>query len=148
MKKLTQRQTIFYQLYNNWRNGEHEYIPIFKFMGEVHCVELDVWGFVSNEVSSRMSELNSDNPYLLEYIESKARAGSMYRCWRIKKEIYPTALVDKSIIKLHSLLKRHEQNSKPIEYCSHRIPKGALCPDCPKVVHSIPTSVPRKPYVD
>lgn len=142
MKKLTQKQAIFYTLYKNWQSGVHAYIPVFEFMGEVHCTELDLWGFVSHECSPRTSELNQDNPDLLEYIERKARAGGTYRCWRIKPDITKDALRDEAIIKLHTAIKRAVENAKPIEYCEHRIPKGALCTHCthPLTTGAVPNS--------
>ena len=149
MKKLTQKQAIFYQLHKNWRSKKHDYIAVFDFMGEVHCKELNLWGFVSHECSARTTELNQENPNLLEYIERKARAGGTYRCWRIKVDVNKAALVEVNIKKLYNALKIHERNSKPIVYCEHSVPQGALCTSCTHPIHvNLPEGLPTVRYSD
>ena len=88
------RQAILYQLIKNLENGD-AYIPVFGFMGDVYCKELKLGGFVSHEVSPRISELNSGNPGMMEFEKRKAKYSSAtYYAWRLKPPFTPSIIKD------------------------------------------------------
>lgn len=96
-KKITQRQAIFYQLYQKRKEAPEEYTPIYKLIGEVYCKELDLYGFVSYEVSARTSELNSMNPGLLERQMIYGKSGSSYYGYRIAQNVTADTIKDDDI---------------------------------------------------
>lgn len=82
------RQAIFYQLYKE-HHEFNEYIPVFEFMGDVWCEDLKLGGFVSHECSARLSEINRDNPGMLEIKRKKAKySGAHYFCYRLSRMFY------------------------------------------------------------
>lgn len=100
--RITQKEAIFYQLYQNWKSKEHAYIPVFKLMGEVHVTELGQWGFVSHEVSARCSELRTENPRLMQHIEIKGKApGVVYYGHRLNPDATPDMIENADLRKFH-----------------------------------------------
>jgi len=81
--RLTQKETIFYQLYKNKKIDKEEYIPLWKMIGEFFCEEVGLWGFVSYEVSARLSEMYNGNYNLLERKMLKGKTGATYYGYRI-----------------------------------------------------------------
>ena len=81
--RLTQKETIFYQLYKARAVDKEEYIPVWKLIGEVFCKEVGLWGFVSYEVSARCSEMFNRNWNLLERTKMKGKTGAKYYGYRI-----------------------------------------------------------------
>lgn len=132
LKRLTMRQACFYRLYRNRKDGVNAFIPVHEFMGEVHCVELDLWGFVSHECSARMSGMRSENPNLLEYQKVKTRAGGYYYAYRIKPDAPASAIIAEPERALYDRLKLRERNARPVERCEHGVPLQAVCPNCPQ----------------
>lgn len=126
------RQACFYRLYRNRKDGVNAFIPVFEFMGEVHCTELDLWGFVSHECSARMSQMRSENPNLLEIQERKSRAGGTYYAYRIRPDASASLIIAEPERALYDRIKLRERNAQPVERCAHGIPKQAVCPHCAK----------------
>lgn len=103
MKKPTQKQSIFYQLFTNKRKG-NEYIPVFAFMGEVHIEPMSTWGYVSYEVSARLSEINKENPRLLDWTIITGRSGAQYRGYRIREGATRSDIQDPKLLELYDIL--------------------------------------------
>lgn len=87
--KVTQQQAIFYQLYLARKENPEQYIPIWKLIGEVYVPAYGVWGFVSYEVSARMSELFRYNPNLFERKQIVGKSGAKYYAYRISLHVKP-----------------------------------------------------------
>lgn len=94
MKRITQKQAIFYQLYNHFKEGKTDLIPVFKFMGEVYCKELGKWGFVSYEVAARMSEIWNENPGLLKRREVEGPSGAKYFAYSFADNVKQELILD------------------------------------------------------
>ena len=78
-RKISMKEAIFYRLYQHFKSDKRaDFIPVFEFMGEVWCEELKLWGFVSFEVSARLSEIFSENPGLLERTSIYGKSGARY----------------------------------------------------------------------
>jgi hypothetical protein len=105
-KKITQRQAIFYQLYKNRLKNPDEFIPIWQLIGEVYAEEINLWGFVSYEVSARMSELWSDNLLLFERKQVVGRTGAKYYAYRIRHGASSSDINDKEILEFYQKIKR------------------------------------------
>jgi predicted AlkP superfamily pyrophosphatase or phosphodiesterase len=111
-KKVTQRQAIFYQLYDNRSKDPEQYIPIWQLIGEVYVREKGVWAFVSYEVSARMSELYSMNPNLFERKLVTGKTGAKYNAYRIARNVKPEDIVDPDLSVFYKSIKRTRDYEK------------------------------------
>lgn len=105
MKKVTQHQAIFYQLYKSRLEDPERYIPIYQLIGEIEIKELGLWGFVSYEVSARMSELYSENPKLFSRKEVQGKTGARYFAYRIRQGVQPEDIADPDLFKFYKIIK-------------------------------------------
>lgn len=105
MKKVTQHQGIFYQLYKARTANPEEYIPIWKLIGEVWVEEVRLWAFISYEVSARMSELYSENPTLFEREQVTGKTGARYYAYRIRIGVSEDDIVEPDLKKFYNLIK-------------------------------------------
>lgn len=104
--RITMHEAIFYRLYKHFKSDKREdYIPVFAFMGEVWCEEAGKWGFVSHEVSARLSELFKGNPGLLERRMIEGRSGARYYGYRIGPDAQDTMIVDPKLFDFYKLIK-------------------------------------------
>lgn len=97
-------EAIFYQLYKIRQENKYLYTPVWKLIGEVFLKELEVWGFVSYEVSARLSELYKNNPGLFEREHTVGKSGSTYYQYRIRLEMSPEDIKEPKIISLYHVL--------------------------------------------
>lgn len=103
--KLTQREAIFYTLYRALKEKPHEFIPVFKFMGEVYCPKLNVWGFVSHECSARASEMRKDMPTLIQSVEIIGKSGARYFGYRLNPNAQPWMIEDRAMLRFYEEIK-------------------------------------------
>lgn len=109
--RVTQRQAIFYQLYNARLKDPEQYVPIWHLIGEVYVEEKSCWGFVSYEVSARMSELYSQNPNLFERRMMTGKTGARYYGYRISHTASMELIKDEELLSFYKLIKR-KRNEK------------------------------------
>ncbi len=105
-KKLTQKEAIFYTLFKNFKNPEtkENFIPVFKFMGEIYAEELGLWGYVSHECSARCSELKKTNNKLIEVKEITGKSGARYFGYRFYPTATPSLIEDPGLQKFYKTL--------------------------------------------
>lgn len=96
--KLTQKEAIFYTLYKTHKTNPEFFTPVFKFMGEVHCTELDLWGFVSHECSARCSEMKKENPDLIQHTEITGKSGAKYFGYRLNTKPTIAMILDPKLL--------------------------------------------------
>ena len=106
MKRITQKQAIFYQLYEHHKAGKKDLIPVFKFMGEVYCKELGKWGFVSYEVGARMSEIFGENPGMLKRSEVVGPSGAKYYAYRFADDVRIELILDEKLRGFYRSIKK------------------------------------------
>lgn len=104
-EKVTQREAIFFHLYKNRKTDPEMYVPIWKMIGEVFVPEVGLWGFVSYEVSARMSEMFRENPGLFERTMMKGKTGAQYYGYRIAVNVKPEHIVEKDLKQFYSKIK-------------------------------------------
>lgn len=127
------REAIFYQLLQNFRKGNEEHIPVHRFMGDVYCEELNLGGFVSHECSARVSEINKDNPELLQIKKQKAKyTNNHYYCYRINPYFSPSLIRDPKLRQFYDDLQYEIEPHPPVEEkkCPHGLPVFVQCPHC------------------
>ncbi len=105
-KKITQKEAIFYKLYQAFKDTPGVYIPVFEFMGEVYAKEVGKWGFVSHECSARCSEMKKENPLLIQSITITGKSGAKYYGYRINPEVPKDITLDKSLVDIYKKIKR------------------------------------------
>lgn len=100
------KEAIFYRLYRHFKSPERErYVPVFEFMGEVHCPEVKRWGFVSFEVSARLSEIFKENPGLIERKLIYGKSGNTYYGYRIGPNPDPALFKDQKLYDFYQVIK-------------------------------------------
>ncbi len=104
MKKVTQHQAIFYQLYQARAKDPEAYIPIWQLIGEIFVTEVKLWAFVSYEVSARMSELYSQNPRLFERKQITGKTGAKYFAYRIRLGVVPDDIVESDLKRFYKII--------------------------------------------
>lgn len=104
--KLTQKEAIFYKLYKAHKLDPEHYIPVFKFMGEIYCGELNLWGFVSHECSARCSEMKKENPDLIEYTVITGKSGAKYYGYRLNQSPTMSMIQDPKLLDFFKSLKK------------------------------------------
>jgi len=105
--KVTQTQAIFYKLYEARKVDREKYIPIFELIGEVYVKPVGVWGFVSYEVSARMSELYAKNPKLFERVRITGKSGAKYFAYRLSLNVTPADIVDLDLKEFYDKVKNY-----------------------------------------
>lgn len=105
MKRVSQKEAIFYKLYNNFKD-KNELIPVFAFMGEQYVPESGKWGYVSYEVSARFSEMFKENPGLIERKEIIGKSGARYYGYRLSPAANPELIRDPRLRGFYMMLKR------------------------------------------
>ncbi len=106
--KLTQKEAIFYTLWKAHKADVTPYIPVFKFMGEVYCDILGLWGFVSHECSARCSELKKANPNLIQSEVIVGKSGAQYFGYRLKPDCKMSDIDDPKLLDFYKRLKLSE----------------------------------------
>lgn len=83
-KKLTQEKVFFYVLWKNYHTTPEQYIPVWKFIGEVYLEELGVWFFMSYKCLSNGANTYLKNPGLIERRQARGtKTGAKYYEYRI-----------------------------------------------------------------
>ncbi len=108
-KKITQKEAIFYRLYEAFKEKPGEYLPVFSFMGEVYAKEVGLWGYVSHECSARCSELKWRNPEMIQSIEIIGKSGAKYYGYRINPDVQKEMIKDEKLYAFYKKIKRQPE---------------------------------------
>ena len=82
-KKLTQKKAVFYVLLQAHREDPEQYVPAWKFVGELYLKEIDEWFFMSYKCPANGVQIYFDNPGLIERRETVGKTGAKYYEYRI-----------------------------------------------------------------
>ena len=82
-KKITQKKAVFYVLWQAHKKNPDEYVPAWKFVGELYIKELDEWFFMSYKCPANGVQIYFDNPGLIERRETVGKTGAKYYEYRI-----------------------------------------------------------------
>jgi Asp-tRNA(Asn)/Glu-tRNA(Gln) amidotransferase B subunit len=74
-------------------------------IGEIYCIELGLWGFVSYEVSARMSEMFKTNPSLFQRTMMRGKTGAKYYGYRISPDVQPYMIHDEDLKDFYKKIK-------------------------------------------
>lgn len=112
-------------LLQNYYKTPEEYIPIWKFIGELYIEELSTWFFMSYKCPANGANVYLKNPDLIQRRQIRGRTGAKYFEYRIapnpsKEKIKDPDILDfyqevksirKARINNQKLLDQHEQSS-------------------------------------
>lgn len=104
--KTNQRELLFYLLYQEFKKDKEKYTPLWKLMGEVYIEELGEWCFMSYEVSTTMSKLKADEPFLFESIDHKLKNGGTALAYRIRRDTKLSDIQTKEILDFYSKIRK------------------------------------------
>lgn len=104
--RITQEKAFFYLLWRAYKAGNYEYIPAWKFVGEIYIEEMGKWFFMSYKCPSNGANTYLNNPDLIERRMTRGRTCAKYYEYRIA----PNPSVDK--IKDQALLEFYKQIKK------------------------------------
>lgn len=110
--KVTQRQAIFYRLYNEWLKDREFYTPVWQLIGEIYVAEKRQWAFVSYECSARMSEMFTTNPNLFQRKQIEGRSGAKYYAYKIATDAKIEYFKDDSLVDFYKSIRQVRINEK------------------------------------
>lgn len=113
--KMTQKKAVFYMLLAAWRRDKTEYVPAWKFVGELYIEELDEWFFMSYKCPANGVNIYFENPGLIQRRETKGRSGSKYFEYRLDDPSI-AKIVDTDLRNFYLKIKQEKRRSllKPI----------------------------------
>jgi hypothetical protein len=108
MKKkiMTQKKAVFYILYKAHKENAEQFVPTWKFVGELHVPEIDEWFMMSYKCPTNGLEIYFDNPNLLERRYVSGKTGAKYYEYRFSPNATPSNIIEKELIEFLSMIKR------------------------------------------
>lgn len=77
-KKITQRKAALYVLWKAFQENPNEFIPTWRFVGEIHIREVNQHFLMSYKTPANGLGIIFDNPDLVERRLKKGKSGSEY----------------------------------------------------------------------
>lgn len=108
MIKFTQKKTAFYILWKAYKENPEQFVPTWKFVGEIYIEELNHWFFMSYKGPTNGLTIYFDNPKLFERKHVEGRSGAKYYEYKIKTDDIENAIEDPDLLEFYNLLKRYE----------------------------------------
>lgn len=95
MKRITQRQIVFYMLMRWHKFQPGDFIPVWQFSAqEITMDEHDRVVFLSYAGHVRIGELYRENPGLVDRNDIIGKSGARYHGFRINKDATPAHILD------------------------------------------------------
>lgn len=86
MKKISQKQMVFYKLLTEAKKDRSRFVPAWEFGGEMYISELDTWVLMSYKCPTRLTDIYQENPGLLEREIIEGKSGASYYGYRLNSE--------------------------------------------------------------
>ncbi|MFZ2152256.1 MAG: hypothetical protein WAV09_04070 [Minisyncoccia bacterium] len=102
--KITQKKAVFYILWKAYREDKEQYVPAWKFVGELYIKELDQYFFMSYKCPANGIEIYFDNPGLIERRMTTGKSGAKYYEYRIAANPSIEKIKEKSIAEFYTLI--------------------------------------------
>lgn len=109
MSKITQKQMAFYLLWKNRKTNKEEYIPTWRFVGEIELPELKTHVMMSYKCPTRLTDLFQENDGLLERTMIKGKSGANYYGYRLSLFVKPEMIKDAKLKVFYERLKKGER---------------------------------------
>lgn len=105
-KQMTQKRAVFYMLYKAHKENPEEYIPAWKFVGELFVPEINEWFFMSYKCPANGVMIHFDNPNLIERRFVTGKTGAKYFEYRIRQGVTTSDIVEPSLISFRKMLQQ------------------------------------------
>jgi len=103
--KITQKKAVFYILWKAYKENPEQFVPAWRFVGELAIPELDKYFFMSYKCPANGVELYFENPGLIERRITTGRSGAKYYEYRIAPNPTLDKIKDENILKFHKMVK-------------------------------------------
>ena len=103
--KVTQEKAVFYMLYKSFKQDPNQWVPIWKFVGELHIPELNMHYMMSYKTPTNGPVIYFDNPGLVERRQVTGKSGSTYYEYRIAPNPSVQKIVDKKLQEFYLKIK-------------------------------------------
>lgn len=113
---MTQKKAVFYMLWKAYREDPQQYVPAWKFVGELYVDELGEWFFMSYKTPANGVAIYHENEGLIERRETTGRSGSKYFEYRFAPNPNIDKISDFEMKLFYKELKegQRKMNLKPI----------------------------------
>lgn len=81
--KITQEKAVFYVLYKSYKENPDEFVPAWKFVGELFVEELNEWFFMSYKCPANGVNVFFKNPDLIQRRDTIGKTGAKYFEYRL-----------------------------------------------------------------
>lgn len=104
-KKLTQKKVAFYILHTAGKETPGEYVPAWKFVGEIYIKELDEWYLMSYKGPTNGLAIYFDNPTLIDRTLVKGKSGAEYYAYRMRAGVRSSDIRDPILLDFYNTIK-------------------------------------------
>lgn len=103
--KINQKMMVFYILWKAYRENPEQYVPVWRFLGEIFIEELKQNVFASYKCPANGVDLFFENPDLIERRNTTGKSGAKYYEYRIKPNPSAEKIKDPIIFEFYKLLR-------------------------------------------
>lgn len=103
--KITQEKAVFYILWKAFKENPQQFIPAWRFVGELHIKELNTWFFMSYKCPTNGLEIYNKNPQLIERRKTTGKTGARYYEYRIAPNPSSSRILDADLLAFYKKLK-------------------------------------------
>jgi len=114
MKKLTQKKTAFYLLWKEHLARPGEYLPAWRFVGEIFLAELGDYFFMSYKGPTNGLAVYFDEMDVVDRQMITGKTGAKYYEYRIKPEATVEQIKDDELREIAILITAHHNNEVTI----------------------------------
>ncbi len=104
---MTQKKAVFYVLFKAYKENAEQFVPAWKFVGELNIPELNEYFFMSYKCPANGVNLFFENPDLLERRITVGKSGAKYFEYRIAPNPSMDRIKDPVMKEFYIRLKRH-----------------------------------------
>lgn len=106
--RMTQKKAVFYILFKAYRENPDQYIPAWKFVGELYVEELGTHFFMSYKCPANGVNLHFENPGLIERRTTTGKSGAKYYEYRLAPNPSREKIQDEDILEFYKLIRARE----------------------------------------
>jgi hypothetical protein len=105
--RITQEKAVFYILWKSYKANPLEFVPAWKFVGEVCIEEMgDKWFFMSYKCPANGVNIFFSNPGLIERRMTTGKTGAKYFEYKIAPNPSREKITDPILLKFYDELKQ------------------------------------------
>lgn len=110
--KFTQEIAVFYILYKAYKEDPEQFVPAWKFIGELHIKELNHWFFMSYKCPTNGLKIYFSSPGLLERRMTTGKTGAKYFEYRIAPNPSESKILNPPLLDFYKTLKIKIKNEQ------------------------------------